>query len=86
MTVQMIVLGLNHKVAPVDVRERLAVSPGHLPEVLPALRAASGVSELAILSTCNRFEIYAVVDESSRAEGVGNSGGLPEPGPRRSLG
>ena len=80
MTVRVIVLGLNHKVAAVEVRERLAVSLGQLPVVLTALRAASGVSELAILSTCNRFEVYAVVDESRRAEGVGDSSGPPEPG------
>jgi len=57
-------LGLNHKTAPVEIRERLAVTPHHLSETLTQLRAAPGVSEVALVSTCNRFEIYAVVENS----------------------
>ncbi|MBI5304556.1 MAG: glutamyl-tRNA reductase [Chloroflexi bacterium] len=56
-------LGLNHKTAPVEIRERLAISPGRIGETLAMLRAAPGVSEVALVSTCNRFEIYAVVDD-----------------------
>jgi len=42
---QLILLGLNHHVAPVQVRERLAVAPSHLPNVLRALRDTSGVDK-----------------------------------------
>ncbi|MBV9866614.1 MAG: glutamyl-tRNA reductase [Abitibacteriaceae bacterium] len=57
---QLFLLGLNHKTAPVEVREQLALAPAQLPHALRGLREASGVREAAILSTCNRAEIYAV--------------------------
>lgn len=57
----LLLIGLNHTVAPLEVRERLATPPERLPERLAALRNADGVAEVALLSTCNRFEIYAVV-------------------------
>lgn len=53
-------LGLSHKTAPVEMRERLSVSPTQLPRALRALRESGGAREVAILSTCNRTEIYAV--------------------------
>ena len=65
---QLFLLGLNHKTAPVEVRERFALGPARLPLALRGLREASGASEAAILSTCNRAEIYAV--------------GAPDAGPR----
>lgn len=61
----LLLIGLNHHTAPVDVRERLAVTPSHLPELLRALRDAPGVGEVVVVSTCNRFEIYAVVDDAA---------------------
>ncbi|MBI2898651.1 MAG: glutamyl-tRNA reductase [Planctomycetes bacterium] len=54
------VTGLNHRRAPVEVRERLAVAPGSLPSVLADFRAESGAAETVILSTCNRVEVYHV--------------------------
>jgi len=54
------VTGLNHQTAPVRVREALAFSARRLPEALAALRGAGGVDEAAILSTCNRVEVYVV--------------------------
>ncbi len=53
-------LGVNHKTAPVEVRETLAVSSAQLPRALRWLRRHSGMREIAILSTCNRAEIYGV--------------------------
>ena len=58
-----LLLGLNHTVAPVEVRERLAAPSRRLPEMLAMLRAAPGIGEVAILSTCNRFEICAVIED-----------------------
>jgi glutamyl-tRNA reductase len=51
-------LGINHKTAPVEVRERLAVNDVQLGEALDSLHSGVKVPEAAILSTCNRTEIY----------------------------
>lgn len=61
----LITIGINHKTAPVDVREQVAFTPERLPEALKQLTALQGVSEAAILSTCNRTEIYCSLDNSS---------------------
>src|SRR5438874_963172 len=51
-------LGINHKTAPVEVRERLAISESHLPEAMRRLVAHPGVAEAVIFSTCNRVELF----------------------------
>jgi glutamyl-tRNA reductase len=51
-------LGLNHTTAPLDVRERVAFSPDVLADALRDLVGAKRVREAAILSTCNRTEVY----------------------------
>ena len=56
--------GLNHKTAPVKVRERLAFAEQLCKEKLPGLTNADGINEALILSTCNRLEI--VVESSLR--------------------
>jgi glutamyl-tRNA reductase len=56
------VLGLSHKTAPVEVRERMAFSDEALPEALRRLIALPGVGEAMIVSTCNRVELYAGLD------------------------
>lgn len=56
-----IALGMNHKTAPVAVRERLALTERTQEAVLAALTAAEPVQESVIVSTCNRLEVYAVV-------------------------
>ncbi len=53
-----ITLGLNHKTAPVDIRERLAFSPDSLARAVKSLSALDQIGEAAILSTCNRTELY----------------------------
>ncbi len=53
------VLGVNHKTAPVQVRERFAISESRLPEALGKLTSMEGVEEAMIVSTCNRVEIFA---------------------------
>jgi len=63
-----IVVGLNHKTAPVHIRERVAFSEKTIHEPLRALHRAAGVRETMILSTCNRVEIAAVVE--SREQGA----------------
>lgn len=54
----LIALGLNHTTAPVDIRERLTFGPDIVVAALRSLTSTPGVSEGAILSTCNRTEIY----------------------------
>ncbi len=52
------VLGLNHKTAPVALREKVAFNEDRLVAALHKLRRESGVAEVVILSTCNRTEVY----------------------------
>jgi glutamyl-tRNA reductase len=61
----LIALGLNHQTAPVALRERVAFDAAALPAALAALRAQPGVEEAALVSTCNRTEIYAEVAEGA---------------------
>ncbi|MBS0320209.1 MAG: glutamyl-tRNA reductase [Proteobacteria bacterium] len=51
-------LGLNHTTAPLDVREKVAFAPESVGDALRALTRAKAVKEAAILSTCNRTEVY----------------------------
>jgi glutamyl-tRNA reductase len=55
---RLMVVGLNHKTAPLDLRERFAFSPLQREETLIALRDRFGECEAVLLSTCNRVEIY----------------------------
>ena len=57
----LIALGLNHQTAPLALREKVALDAGSLPAALAALAALDGVEEAALLSTCNRTEVYAQV-------------------------
>jgi glutamyl-tRNA reductase len=62
---KLLVLGLNHKTAPVDVRERLAFGPDIIAGALRDLTKCNGVAEGVVLSTCNRTEIYSAVQDCS---------------------
>ena len=72
------VLGLNHQTAPVNLRERVAFDAAALPAALSSLRSLPEVSEAAVLSTCNRTELYAFTQDgdslarwlSTHAEGL----------------
>jgi glutamyl-tRNA reductase len=52
------ILGINHKTAPVALREKVAFSEERLLNALRTLRQEAGVAEVVILSTCNRTEVY----------------------------
>jgi glutamyl-tRNA reductase len=58
-----VVVGLSHKTAPVEIREKLAVPESRLGEALTRLCGYAGIKEGMLLSTCNRVEVYAVVEE-----------------------
>jgi len=60
---KLLITGVSHKTAPVEVRERLAFREETLPEALADLKACDGVAEAVILSTCNRVEITVTTDD-----------------------
>ncbi|WP_342511062.1 glutamyl-tRNA reductase [Sporosarcina sp. FSL K6-1522] len=58
-----IVVGVNHRTAPVEIREKLAFAEAELPQAMQTLQQQKSILENIIVSTCNRTEIYAVVDQ-----------------------
>ena len=63
-----IVFGVSHKTAPIDVREQVALDGGQLSLALEGARQAVGAREAVILSTCNRTEFYLAGDRSSQGQ------------------
>ncbi len=63
---QLVVVGLNHHSAPLEVREKLAFSPERQPEALSDLAAQPGVAEAVLVSTCNRTEAYCRAEDAAR--------------------
>ncbi|CAK0742387.1 glutamyl-tRNA reductase [Gammaproteobacteria bacterium] len=61
----LLALGINHKTAPVAIREKVAFTPDRIEYALRQLTARSSIQEVAILSTCNRTEIYLGMDSSN---------------------
>lgn len=64
---EILVVGLSHNTAPVELRERLHFPERELPKPLELLGQYPFILERMILSTCNRVEVYAVVEEAERA-------------------
>ncbi|ABM72024.1 glutamyl-tRNA reductase [Prochlorococcus marinus str. MIT 9515] len=62
---QIVVVGLSHRTAPVEVREKLSIPDQAISESLKSLRAYSDILEVSILSTCNRLEIYGLVKDKN---------------------
>ncbi|MFC3883107.1 glutamyl-tRNA reductase [Bacillus songklensis] len=58
-----IAVGLNYKTAPVEIREKLSFNENELVSAMTALQNQKSILENIIISTCNRTEIYAVVDQ-----------------------
>ncbi len=61
---EIVVFGLSHHVAPVEVREMVALTEKEIPEVLQNIHRHPGIDEVVILTTCNRTEIYAYVSQA----------------------
>jgi glutamyl-tRNA reductase len=59
------VLGVNHKTAPIELRERIAISRDDLASVTRALASVPGVAECMIVSTCNRVELITALDNQN---------------------
>jgi glutamyl-tRNA reductase len=66
-TIDVVVLGVSHRTAPVALREKLAVVQDQLDSTLKELALLPGVREVALLNTCNRVEIYAVTSDPDTA-------------------
>lgn len=67
---QLVVLGLNHKTASVDVRERFSLSEEKIRQGLRHIDAYEQMNEVVIISTCNRNEMYVVVEDAQLAFSV----------------
>jgi glutamyl-tRNA reductase len=59
------VLGVNHKSAPIDVREKLVFDKNSIPRALDDIKNIEGVNEVVLISTCNRTEIYTENDSDN---------------------
>jgi glutamyl-tRNA reductase len=59
-----VVVGLNYRTAPVEIRERFTFSENDMPQALKELKETKSILECVIVATCNRTEIYAVVDRA----------------------
>jgi glutamyl-tRNA reductase len=64
---ELLVIGLNHNTAPIEIRECLAFPEDKLGEALSKVHALSSVKEDMIVSTCNRVEVYAATRETDKA-------------------
>ncbi|MGB8332437.1 MAG: glutamyl-tRNA reductase [Polyangiales bacterium] len=65
-----VVVGLSHRTAPVEIRERLAVAPDRLEQELRELAAHGRFDEALLISTCNRVELYATSTNPAEAAQV----------------
>jgi glutamyl-tRNA reductase len=65
--IDLLIVGVSHKTAPVAVREKLAVEPDAMDRALAELTALPGVREAAMLSTCNRVELYLATEDGDSA-------------------
>ena len=64
---EIVCLGLSHKTAPIDVREKFAIGETHLGEVAAALSKSEGLREAVVVSTCNRVEYYVAAEDGAAA-------------------
>ena len=84
ISVNVLVVGLSHRSAPVELLERVAVAADEIPKLLDEMLHGSHVTEVMMLSTCNRIEVYAVVDAfhgglADVSAVLGRHAGLPLP-------
>jgi glutamyl-tRNA reductase len=81
----LLTLGLNHNTAPVALREQAAFAPEEIIAALRGLAAVPAVNEAAIISTCNRTEIYCWLEQEDHAPALqwflDHHGLQPQPGP-----
>ncbi|MEO5333162.1 MAG: glutamyl-tRNA reductase [Magnetococcus sp. YQC-5] len=66
LSTKIVIVGLSHKTAPVAIRERFAFAATEVPHCLNQLHRMPGVNEVALLSTCNRVELYCACQDSDQ--------------------
>ena len=66
----LITVGVNHKTAPVSIREKVSFAPEKMVEALNSLVSGNNASEAVIVSTCNRTELYCAVDDVVQEEHI----------------
>jgi glutamyl-tRNA reductase len=69
----LLVTGLSHRSAPLELRERVELAPPAATELAAELTAASEIAEAVVLSTCNRSEVYLVADDPDAAGAVASA-------------
>jgi len=67
----LIVAGVNHQTAPIEIREKLALASSEIGPTLEKLKAQSGAREAVVLTTCNRTEFWAVEGEQPASSFIG---------------
>ena len=65
---RLVLLGINHNTAPIEVRERLAIPTTRLADATRTLLHQPGIREGLILSTCNRVEILTLQEENTTSD------------------
>src|SRR6201987_3759421 len=75
---EIVLVGLNHRTAPVEVRERVSFTAEQAQRAAEELRSRGILEEMLVLSTCNRSEVYGVPPESSHECAPGLSSFLSE--------
>jgi glutamyl-tRNA reductase len=70
LTVQIVLIGLNHRTAPLELREQTAFSAGQARRATAELQERCAMEEAAVLSTCNRSELYGVRREPADTDGA----------------
>jgi len=65
----LVVVGINHRTAPVEVRERVVFEPTRIPDALRELQSLPEIRESVIVSTCNRTELYCVTEAGTHELG-----------------
>src|SRR6267378_2462355 len=75
---EIVIVGLNHRTAPVEVREKVSFTAEQTQRAAEELRARGILEETLVLSTCNRSEVYGVPPESSHESASGLSTFLSE--------
>jgi glutamyl-tRNA reductase len=68
MAAELVLVGAEHRTAPIELRERLALSRSDVDDLLNALVATPGLQEALVLSTCGRTELYALAPDADEAE------------------
>ncbi len=64
---EIVCIGLSHKTAPIEVREKFAIGDSHLGEVSAVLAKTTGLREAVVVSTCNRVEYYVAAEDGAEA-------------------